>query len=157
LAADTSQDCCKYCHTQSSQLVHYLCFILPVCVYFTCAFSVLTLLVGRQEGHPACKKLSGGMLAWLCLGQGADVHMTQLMLLPLTVFCCTKSGLVLPFRCRLTQVVLDKIQEGRKTVVCVCFTCVAAVTCCYVSATSLTVLWTLLLHFVKRKLVRFSS
>jgi len=28
-------------------------------------FSALTLLVGRQEGHPACKKLSGGMLAWL--------------------------------------------------------------------------------------------
>jgi len=25
----------------------------------------LTLLVGRQEGHPACKKLSGGVLAWL--------------------------------------------------------------------------------------------
>ena len=29
------------------------------------AFSALTLLVGQQEGHPACKKLSGGMLAWL--------------------------------------------------------------------------------------------
>jgi len=29
------------------------------------AFSALTLLVGRQEGNPACKKLSGGMLAWL--------------------------------------------------------------------------------------------
>jgi len=37
----------------------------------------LTLLVGWQEGHPACKNLSGGMLAWLshlysaglCLGQ----------------------------------------------------------------------------------------
>jgi len=28
------------------------------------AFSALTLLVGRQEGHPACKKLSGGVLAW---------------------------------------------------------------------------------------------
>jgi len=28
-------------------------------------FSVLTLLVGRQEGHTACKKLSGGVLAWL--------------------------------------------------------------------------------------------
>jgi len=25
------------------------------------------LLVGRQEGHPACKKLSGGMLVWLCV------------------------------------------------------------------------------------------
>jgi len=29
------------------------------------AFSDLTLLVERQEGHPACKKLSGGVLAWL--------------------------------------------------------------------------------------------
>jgi len=29
------------------------------------AFSALTLLVGRQEGHPACKKLSGGVLPWL--------------------------------------------------------------------------------------------
>jgi len=28
-----------------------------------CHFSVLTLLVGRQKGHPACKKLSGGVLA----------------------------------------------------------------------------------------------
>jgi len=28
-------------------------------------FSALTLLDGRQEGHPACKKLSGGVLAWL--------------------------------------------------------------------------------------------
>jgi len=29
------------------------------------AFSALTLLVGQQEGHPACKKMSGGVLAWL--------------------------------------------------------------------------------------------
>ena len=29
------------------------------------AFSALTLLVGWQKGHPACKKLSGGALAWL--------------------------------------------------------------------------------------------
>ena len=29
------------------------------------AFSALTLLVGQQEGHPACKKLSGVLLAWL--------------------------------------------------------------------------------------------
>jgi len=42
-----------------------------VCVNFAsplswvCAFSALTLLVGRQEGHPACKKLSGGVLVWL--------------------------------------------------------------------------------------------
>jgi len=29
------------------------------------AFSALMLLAGRQEGYPACKKMSGGMLAWL--------------------------------------------------------------------------------------------
>jgi len=29
------------------------------------SFSALTLLVARQEGHPACKKLSGGVLVWL--------------------------------------------------------------------------------------------
>jgi len=29
------------------------------------SFSAFTLLVGRQEGHPACKKLSSGVLAWL--------------------------------------------------------------------------------------------
>jgi len=33
--------------------------------YTMMAFSALTLLVGRQEGHPACKKLSGGVLVWL--------------------------------------------------------------------------------------------
>jgi len=50
----------------------------------------LTLLVGRQEGHPACKKLSGGALAWLSVERGADVHMAQLMPLPLTVSCFSK-------------------------------------------------------------------
>jgi len=29
------------------------------------AFSALMLLAGQQEGHPACKNLSGGVLAWL--------------------------------------------------------------------------------------------
>ena len=37
-----------------------------LCVYTEkLAFNVLTLLVGRQEGHPASKKLSGGVMAWL--------------------------------------------------------------------------------------------
>jgi len=54
-----------------------------------------------------------------CLGQGADLHMAQLMPLPLTISCSSKSRLVLPFWFRLTRVVPDKIQEGHKTVVCV--------------------------------------
>ena len=60
------------------------------------------------------------MLAWLCLDQGAYLHMAQLMPLPLTISCSSKSRLVLPFWCRLTRVVPGKIQEGRKKVVCIC-------------------------------------
>jgi len=43
-------------------------------------FNALTLLVGRQEGHPACKKLSGGVLAWLSVWSKV----------PLTVSCFSK-------------------------------------------------------------------
>ena len=48
------------CH----RLVVKLYFVTFLCLECY-AFSALTLLVGRQEGHPACKKLSGGVLAWL--------------------------------------------------------------------------------------------
>jgi len=50
------------------------------------------LLVGRQEGHPACTKLSGEVLAWLSISveRGADLHMAQLMPLPLTVSCFSR-------------------------------------------------------------------
>jgi len=53
-----------------------------------CPFSALTLLVGRQEGHPACKKTEW----WgaVCLERGADLHMAQLIPLPLTVSCFSK-------------------------------------------------------------------
>jgi len=59
----------------------------------------------------------------MCLSQGADLHMAQLMPLPLTVSYSSKSRLVLPSSCQLTRVDRDKVQEGRKMVVC----CV----CCY--------------------------
>jgi len=55
----------------------------------------MTLLVGRQEGHPACKKTEwwgAGMV--ICLERGADLHMAaimaQLMPLLLTVSCSSK-------------------------------------------------------------------
>ena len=41
---------------------HLLSYSVVSAVY---AFSALMLLVGQQEGHPACKKLSSGVLAWL--------------------------------------------------------------------------------------------
>ena len=69
----------------------------------------MTLLVGRQEGHPACKKLSGGVLAWLSVWSEVQTciwpswcHYHSLSLAPV------KFRLVLPFWYRLTQVVLEK-------------------------------------------------
>jgi len=77
--------------------------------YVTFAFSALTLLVGRQDGHPACKKLSGGVLAWFSVWSEVQTciwpsgfHCHSLSLAPV------KSRLVSPFWCRLTWVVPDR-------------------------------------------------
>ena len=56
------------------------------------AFSALTLLVGRQEGHLACKKQWWGAGVGVCLEQGADLHMAQLMPVPLTSFSKIQIG-----------------------------------------------------------------
>ena len=74
-----------------------------------CSFSALMLLVGRQEGHPACKKLSGGVLAWLSV-----YSEVQTCIWPSWCHChslslaSVKSGLVLPFWYWLTWAVPDK-------------------------------------------------
>ena len=73
------------------------------------AISALTLLVGWQEGHPACKKTKWwGACVVICLERGADLHTAQLMPLLLTVSCFSKIKMVLPFWYRLTRVVQDK-------------------------------------------------
>jgi len=50
----------------------------------------MTLLVGRQEGHPACKNRVVGYWRGYLSGRGADLHMAQRMPLPLTVSCSSK-------------------------------------------------------------------
>jgi len=48
-------------------------------------------LVGRQEGHPACKKTERwGSGVVISLEQGAELHMAQRIPLPLTVSCFSK-------------------------------------------------------------------
>jgi len=55
------------------------------------AFSALTLLVGWQEGHPACKKTEWwGAGVVICLERDADLRTAQLMPLPFTVSCFSK-------------------------------------------------------------------
>jgi len=41
------------------------CDIFSLSSLYLASFSALTLLVGWQEGHLACKKLSGWVLVWL--------------------------------------------------------------------------------------------
>ena len=77
------------------------------------------LLVGWQEGHPACKKLSGRVLTWLSVWSkvqtcirpsGCHCHSLSL--------ASVKSRLVLPFWYWLTRVVLEK--GPLNGCVCVC-------------------------------------
>jgi len=70
-AGVSHQQCYLHCHRTIFQ--QYVVFNILSCnstsshgllipayekllLWFSCAFSALTLLVGRQEGHPACKK-----------------------------------------------------------------------------------------------------
>ena len=82
------------------------------------AFSALTLLVGRQEGHPDCKKTEWwGAGVVICLEQGVDLHTAQLMPLPLTVSCVSKIQIGFTF-----LVAAHLGSPGKKAVkrVCVC-------------------------------------
>jgi len=60
-------------------------------------------LVGRQEGHPACKKTEWwGAGVVICLERGADLHMAQLLPMPPTISCLSKIQIGFTFWCRLT-------------------------------------------------------
>jgi len=64
--------------------------ILLVCLSQMC-LQCIDVLVGREEGHPACKKPEWwGAAMVICLERNADLHMTQQMPLPLTVSCFSK-------------------------------------------------------------------
>ena len=98
---------------------------------YCCPFSALTLLVGRQEGHPACKKMSGGLLAWLSVWSKVQTCMW-----PSWCHChslslaSVKSRLVLPFWYRLTRVVPEKGPLNVCVCVCVCV-CVRVCVCVF--------------------------
>ena len=81
------------------------------------AFSALMLLVGWQEGHPACKKLSGEVLARLSVWNEVQIcwcHCHSLSLVSV------KSRLVLPFWYRPTRVIPEKGPLNGCVCVCVC-------------------------------------
>ena len=112
-------------------VIFFMLYILFTHLFMHIAFSALTLLVGRQEGHPACKKLSSGVLAWLSVWSEV-----QTCILPSWCHChslslaSVKSRLVLPFWYRLTWVVRDKgslngcVRACVRACLCVCYLCI---------------------------------
>ena len=108
--ADCSQRFASWQSLRHHALIHT--GLLPPSAYLVklISFSASTLSVGRQEGHPACKKTEWwGAGVVICLERGVDLHMAQLMPLPLTVssFSEIEIGFTLPFWYRLARVVPD--------------------------------------------------
>ena len=103
------------------------------------AFSALTLLVGRQEGHPACRKPSGGVLAWLSVW--SDV---QTCVWPSWCYCHSlslapvKSRLVFPF---LVGLPAHLGSPGQRAVKRVCVLLGIAVQCCWLQRLNATTVW----------------
>ena len=101
--------------TITSSWIRYLL----VLAFSAPAFSALTLLVGWQEGHPACKKQSGGVPVWLSVWSKV-----QTCIWPSWCHChslslaSVKSKLVLPFWYWLTWVFPKK--GPLNGCVCVC-------------------------------------
>jgi len=80
--------------------------------------SALTLLAGRQERHPACKKTERwGAGVVICLERVADLHMAQLMPLPLTVSCFSKIQIGFTF---LVPAHMGSSRQKAVKRVCVC-------------------------------------
>jgi len=76
----------------------------------TNCISALTLLVGQQKGHPACKNLNSEVLVWLSVWSEVQmicIWSTWCHCHPI-ISCFSKIHNGLHFWCWLTQVVLEK-------------------------------------------------
>jgi len=90
-----------------------------ILVMFSCAYA-LTMLLGRQEWHPACKKR---VVGYWRMEQGADLRMAQLMPLPLTVSCFSNVQIGFTLLVLAHPGSLDK-RAVKHVRVCLCGVCV---------------------------------
>ena len=115
LRANTSSNGYTDKHTGIGNLACYNSNVhQPIFIIFfplVCVFSALTLLVGQQEGHPTCKKLSGG--CWRGYLSGARCRLAHGPAVAIATHCLLQKNLVksrldLAFWHWLTQVDPDK-------------------------------------------------
>jgi len=99
MTAQNQKTCMKRLFDFISRLYHFIHWFAFKIIVINCYNNniIITCLqcfdaVGwAQEGHSACKKTqwrSAGVV--VCLERSADLHMAQLMPLPLTVSCFSK-------------------------------------------------------------------
>ena len=94
--------------------------------------------VGSRKGIRPVKTERWGAVMVICLERGADLHMAQLMPLPLTVSCFSK------IQIGFTFLVLAHLGSPRQTAVkrvCVCV--------CVCNASQQHILWTILESFMR--------
>jgi len=91
--------------------------IVSLHIHAVYAFSALTLLVGRWKGIRPVKNWVWCAVVVVCLELGADLHMAQLMSLPLTVSCFSKIQIGFTF---LVPAHLGSPRQRAVKRVCVC-------------------------------------
>ena len=101
-----------YCHRQTSVVCQSVIEVSPskTAEPVEILFGIWTQ-VGWQEGHLACKKLSGEVLAWLSVWSKVQmicIWFSWCHCHPIMSSCCSKIQNGLPFWCQLTQVVLEE-------------------------------------------------
>jgi len=104
---------CQVCELFALSYTHYFHY----CWYNFLPSVLWCCWLSRRKGIWPVKPKWWDAGIVISLGWGADLHMTQLMPLPLTISCCSKSTLVFPFWYRLTPGSPGQSPGDRKTVV----------------------------------------
>jgi len=98
-----------FVHVTNLHIIITTTLLLLLCVQ---CFDAVGWVVEKASCLKKTDWWDAGMV--ICMGQGADLHMAQLMPLPLSISCSSKSRLVSLFWYQLTQVDPDKIQRAAK-------------------------------------------
>jgi len=127
---------CCFCHNCLHKWAGLTveCVVLGSFFVFSLSFCVILPSVlshcwmGCRKGIRPVNIWVVGAVMVISLGWGADLHMAQLMPLPFTITCSSKSRLVLPSWYRLTGIVQDK---GPWNGCCFCVICVSLGFCIF--------------------------
>jgi len=115
MASRSNQPCCHSSYVQTDR-------------WGTWTFSNISALLAMLIDSDVLKTEWWSIGEVICLGRSADLHMAQLMPLPLTVSCFSKIQIGFTFPVPAYLANPGQSPEGRKRIVCVCL-CVCVCVC----------------------------